>query len=479
MKVLLIFVDLNTFHHNDYHFGLGYISAMLKSHGHEVRLMVIHSSAEFPNILKTIEDFKPGVVGMSSVETQFSYVKELSKVIRKVCHVPVVAGGVYTTLYPEAAKESNDLDGVFVGECEAAFSEFVRRVGLGEDFKSCPNFAYYVHKEDRLVVNQVLPLVRDLDRLPFPDREVFDYQEIVDRMGYAYFLFNRGCPYQCTYCSNHALARVYGGVKNNIRRRSVENCIDEIGEVLSRYNVNSKRIYIGDDLFTLDKNWLYSFLSHFKREFNKYEFFCCTRSNLVTDEMFKKLRDAGCFRVMMSIESGNDFIRNKVMKRNISRKRIVASFALAHKHGIETNGVSIIGLPFETKEAVEDTIRLVGECDVTEHGANVFYPYKGTELRKICEENNMIPSTAELTVSERKESILINNTINNNEITYFLENWGRLVNQHKPYYPKWRYPKFWIREFVRSLDLYQNYCRDSYVLRRIRDTPLIKRILSR
>ena len=477
MRVLLLFVDLNSFHNSDYHFGLGYIAAMLKKNDHQVSLMVIHSRKEFADVVRKIEEFRPGVVGMSAVETQFSYVKELSSTIKKVYQIPVLAGGVYTTLYPDAAKESECLDGVFVGECEMAFSEFIHRVEVEEDVASCPNFAFYDHKEDRVIVNELLPLVGDLDQLPCPDREVFDYQKIVDKMGYAYFLFNRGCPYRCAYCSNHALAKVYGGIKRNIRRRSVENCINEIGEVLKKYNILTKRIYFGDDLFTLDRKWLYSFLDYFKREFKNYEFFCCTRSNLATDEMFLRLKEAGCFRVMMSIESGNDLIRNKVMKRNLSRDRIVESFALARKHGIETNGVSIIGLPFETKEAIEDTIRLVGECDVTAYGANIFYPYKGTELRKVCEENNMIPSDVDLTVSERKESILINNTITKEELSYFRENWNTLVKKHLPYYPKWRYPRFWIRDLVTNSKLYQKHVNKNYALRRLKNNVLTKKLL--
>lgn len=477
MKVLLLFVDVNSYHHNDYHFGLGYISSYIKTDGHDVQLMVIHSQSEYPDIIAKIKEFRPGAVGMAAVETQFHYVKEISALIKGSFDLPVVCGGTYTTLYPEALRESPDLDGVFVGESEQAFLEFVNRVEKGEDLRDTPNFAWYDKQTDKVTVNDLLPLVKDLDELPFPDREVFDYQEIIDRMGYAYFLFNRGCPYQCAYCANHALAKTYGKVSNSLRFRSVENCIAEIREVLTKYNVPSKKVYIGDDIFTSNKKWLYSFLEAFKTEFSDYTFFCCTRSNLASDEMFARLKDAGCFRVMMSIESGNDFIRNEIMNRNLSREKIEESFQLAEKYGIETNGMSIIGLPFETREMVMDTIKLVGKCNVTAHGANVFYPYQGTKLRAICEENNMIPSDTNLTVAERKESLLVNNTISKEEITFFIDNWQKLVNQFRPYYPKWRYPRFWLLEGVRNSNLYINCFRDNELLRKIKSTAVVQKFL--
>ncbi len=477
MRVQLLFIDVNSYHHNDYHFGLAYIASSLKANGHEVSLIVVHSQKEYSDVIRKIEEFQPGLVGMTSVETQFGYAKELAELIKQSYQVPVVCGGTYTTLYPQAAKEAYHMDGVFIGESEHAFLEFVNKIEKNEDFRNTPNYAYYDEKEEKVITNDLLPLVKDLDQLPFPDREVFDYQKIIDRMGYAYFLFNRGCPYQCAYCANHALAKTYGSVSNSYRIRSVDNCIEEISQVLTKYNVSTKKIYMGDDLFTINKKWLYSFLDAFKREFKDYTFFCCTRSNLATDEMFARLKEAGCFRVMMSIESGNDYIRNKIMNRNLSREKIIESFRLAQKYKIETNGMSIIGLPFETREMVMDTIKLVGKCNVTAHGANVFYPYKGTKLRKICEDNNMLPPSTDLTFAERKESILINNTISGDEVNYFVDNWHKLVNQYRPYYPKWKYPRFWLVEGVRNSGFNKNHLRDNVLLRRIKKNTLIQKFI--
>ncbi len=475
MNVMLVFMDVHSYHQIDYHFGLGYIAAVLKKHSRQVSLVTIHSQKEFPSVIRKIGEFKPGVIGITSVETQFSYVCQLAELVKENYQIPVVCGGTYTTLYPQAIREGHFLDGVFIGECESAFLEFINKIENNEDFRTTSNFAYYDRKENRLVVNELLPIVHDLDQIPFPDREICDYQDVINRNFRAYFFFNRGCPYQCNYCANHALAKQYGGLKYTIRRRSVEGCIKEIAEVLSKYNVFSKRISIEDELFTIDNAWLYSFLEAFKSEFKGYSFACCTRCNLATEEMFLRLKEAGCFQVMMSVESGNDFIRNKVMKRIISREQIVKSFQLARKYKIKTNGPCIIGLPFETKEMVMDTINLVGECNVDNCGVNVFYPYVGTKLRKVCEENNMIPLNKDLTVLDRRESILINNTITKDEIDYFMKNWSLLINQYKPCYSKWRYLCFWLREWVKNMDFYKKYFRDNYYFKRLRYSPLIQR----
>jgi radical SAM superfamily enzyme YgiQ (UPF0313 family) len=132
---------------------------------------------------------------------------------------------------------------------------------------------------------------------------------------------------------------------------------------------------------------------------------------------------------MMAIESGNDFIRNKVMKRNISRKAMFNSFELASKHGLRTCSPCVIGVPFETPEMIEDSLSTVAQLNVTEKGVNVFYPYRGTPLRTTCEENGFLPDFTKVRAIERKESVLNLPTIKNEEIQYYHDNWERLLLQ--------------------------------------------------
>lgn len=410
----------------------------MKKHGHEVKSKYIDSKKQYAELLEFVKEFRPDVIGFTSVETQFIHVTEIAKLIKEIHNCLVICGGVYVTLSPECVKKARSLDGIIRGEGEYAMAEVLDRLEKGEDYRSTKNFCYYDVEKDLVVINPVYPLIDDLDSLPYPDKKLVDYQKIIDSTGEIVFNFSRGCPYMCTYCSNHALAKVYGHASNKVRFRSPESCISEIKHVLDNFDCKSiwgrkKFVLIQDDLFTLDKKWLYAFLELYKKEINM-PFYCHSRSNLASREMFAKLKEAGCFRVMMSIESGNEFIRNKVMKRGISDEQLFNSFRWAHESGLETNGACIIGLPFETRGMIEDTIRVVALTNATTFGVNIFYPYSGTELRRVCEENGFLPKDyGKYEIRERRESILNLPTISKGELLFYYKNWEKLVWAQRPF----------------------------------------------
>jgi radical SAM superfamily enzyme YgiQ (UPF0313 family) len=442
MKIFLIYVDVDSYHKDEYHFGLGYLSSFLKKNNYEVHYGCLASYSQLQDLLDRVTNISPDIIGFTSVESQFNHVERVSRFLREKFRGLMVCGGVYVTIFPEAIKDAAAIDGAVIGEGEEAFLSFLKNLEAGRDFRKSPNFCYYDRENNELVRNPLLPLIEDLDLLPFPDRKIIDYGRYLRKSVSLPFLFNRGCPFNCTYCSNHALARVYGKSANATRFRSADNCFEEIGEVLAAHNTNKPLEFV-DDLFTLNRQWLYGFLEKYKKNFRR-PFICCTRSNLADEELFAKLREAGCFRVMMSIESGNEFIRNKVMKRNITQEQLLGSFRLARKYGLETSGVAMIGLPFETKEMVWDTIKVIADTGATDFTLNVFYPYKGTELYDVCSKNGFLPK-ARVEPKERREPILDLPTLSKKEILFFRRNCGRLVMRYRPFADRLR---FYIKKYL-------------------------------
>ena len=182
MRVYLVYTDVSTHHGFAYHPGLASIGAVLLDHGHEVKLGYIKSTDEYQDIVDAVMDFGPDVVAFTTVETQFTHVQRLAAMIREQHSCVLVCGGTHMTLAPESIMEeaSKPLDAIMRGECEYAFKDLVEAVGKGEDYHDISNLAYKDPKSGRLIQNPLRPAIEQLEDLPHPATELFDYQGIIE-----------------------------------------------------------------------------------------------------------------------------------------------------------------------------------------------------------------------------------------------------------------------------------------------------------
>ena len=424
IKVLFIYTNINGYHDDCYSFGLASIVSVTKLAGHDIRVIIVNTKEDYEKVFTEINEFEPRVVGFSSVSSQFNFVKELAVGIKAIsADIINVCGGVLPTIKPSCILEAKCLDAVFVGESEKAFIEFLAKVERGLDYKDTENLAYV--ENGRLIMNKLKPLIVKLDELPYPDRDVYPIAETLKSTGYMSFIFSRGCPYLCTYCSNHAIAKRYNLPRNYPRYRSPESSIREIESAINKFP--GKKIFIIDDIFGLNKSWRDEFCEKYKDRI-KVEFMCCLRANLIDEELIRLLKRAGCYRVSIGVESGNDYVRNEIMKRDISTEHIVRAFSLARKYGIQTNAINIIGIPGETEEMLWDTIKLNRNIRPTFSGVNIFYPYEGTIVGDYCFENELVNKHAYYSFSnERRETVLNYPKEYRDKLVYYRENWDELI----------------------------------------------------
>lgn len=426
MNVLLVITNVNGFHETPYSFGLSSIAAMALSKGHNVKVVAIREEKDFATFVEDLKTFKPKVVGFTSVSSQFQFVKAAAKMVKEVDkNMIVVVGGVHPTLYPTALAESDDLDAFFIGESEFAFADFLEKVEKGEDYSIVNNLAH--RKDGKVITNPLNPLIQSLDAVPHPLRDGF-FIEYVQKNGYAPFFFSRGCPFRCTYCSNHALAKVYGMAVNKPRFKPVDACIDEIKDAEKKYPFN--KVYLYDDTFGLDREWMVEFCEKYKKEINK-KFICLLRVNVVDDDSLKRIKEAGCTRIQFGVESGNEYVRNTIMQRNISEEQLVTAFALCKKYGIETNAINIIGVPGETEEMLWDTIKFNRKLKPDYSGVNIFYPYHGTVLGDYCFANGLVDEDLYKNFSnERRDTVLKFQPGYREKLRHYHKNWDSLVDPH-------------------------------------------------
>jgi len=426
---------------------LSSIASYINNKGYNSKIIAIRKEKEYDKFTAEIKSFNPKVVGFTSVSSQFGCVKHLAKLVKRFNkNIFTVCGGIHATLFPEALLETDDMDGFFVGESEIAFGDCLDHIRDNKDFRQMNNFA--MKTNGKVVVNDLNPLINNLEILPHPKLDSL-FEEYIESNGWAPFFFSRGCPYICTYCCNDAYAKLYGMPRNMPRYRSVDSCLEEIKIAMGKYKFDA--IWMGDNIFAVDKKWRDEFCIKYKKEIGK-RFFCNLQVNIINEDYVKKLKEAGCFRVSMSIESGNEYIRNTVMKRKMSEKNIIEAYRLCKKYGLETQSINIIGLPGETEDMIWDTIKLNRKIKPNLSGVNIFYPYKGTQLGDYCFSENLVDEDLYNNFSfERRDSVLKFPSEYKAKLQYYHKNWEYLVY---PYDIKRRFLKI-----LRSNKLIFNYLR--------------------
>lgn len=372
-----------------YHYGVGILSAVLKNNGHETALLTLHK-VDRKKIRKKIREFKPDLVGITVTSNQFELSEQLTGFIQVEAGIPVVWGGVHPSVRPEECIRVPGVLGICVGEGEASLLELVNTLDekgkLNAGDLEIQNF--WFNHEGRVIKNPVRPLLQDLDSLPFCDREVFDFQKLLNYHQYLEVRSSRGCPFRCSFCVNSSYQELYRGKGRYYRVRSHESVLDEIESLVERYkNINS--IIFDDDLISVNKKWTLGLLEKYEQRFD-FPFNITVRADLVTEDFTHALKKAGCNMVMMGVESGDPYLRNEVLNKGITDEQIIEAARIIKDAGIHLWTFNMIGVPYETPQTVEKTIALNKRIKPDIVFVSVFYPYPGTKLGKLCEEKGWI-----------------------------------------------------------------------------------------
>lgn len=358
--------------------GIMLLSALAKAQGHTTHLGILSRE----NIIARIQSLKPDVIAYSASTGEHKYYLEANKVIKdQFPEIFTIMGGPHITYYPQSIKETT-LDAVCIGEGDEAFTELLSRLGNGGDISAVRNIITREGADSGLRT-----LYQDLDSLPFPDREIFYETTELGQWPLKSFMASRGCPYSCTYCFNHVFRKLYHGKGKIIRRHSVDYVIEEVQRVKNKYRTDCVKFY--DDILTYHADdWLEEFSAKYRRKIG-LPFHCLTRADLMTEDIARLLKEAGCYSISMSIEAGNPYYRNEILKRNMSDEQIINAFHICRKYGIHTFSNNILGLPYATLEDEVQTIDLNIKAKASFVEFPIFHPYPHTELGDYCIEKGI------------------------------------------------------------------------------------------
>lgn len=386
MKVLFIYPTPPAKHiPTGYNFGIGYCSAVLKQGGHQTGLLIT-DRPDKDIIRRKIAGFRPDLIGISATTDQFALAKFIVKIINDDYAVPIIIGGIHATVAPDDAINTPGILGVCIGEGEAALLELANAIEKGGDPHNIQNL--WLKSGNNIIKNPVRPLLQELDKLPFCDREIFNYNRLVDATNDGTeFIAGRGCPFSCSFCINAVLQDLYKNKGKYVRLRSPDNLLAEIRCLNGKYKI--KKATFHDDTFTINRAWLADFCAKYSREF-KIPFRCNARADNIDHELLEQLKAAGCEQIWVGVESGDDHLRNVILKKKLQRSTIIEAFRLIKKYGIKSRAFNMIGVPCETRETAEKTIELNKEICADMKCLTVFRPYPGTELYELCRKNGWI-----------------------------------------------------------------------------------------
>ena len=380
--------------------GIMSMSAVLKKAGHEVALTV--ASREDPTAYARAYD--PDILGYSVMTGSQRGYLELNLRIRGALNplrvaaqkppVLSVFGGPHPTFFPDMIDEPG-VDGVCLGEGEEALLDLANELARAHtdgaaswQFRlNIPNWWFKVNGE--VTKNAVRALIHNLSELPQSDRAlIYDKVPSVAGSGIKHFMSSRGCPYNCTYCFNHAYYQLYQHERRGYQR-TVDDVIDEVKMVRARWPL--EQVIFVDDLFILRNEWLEELAVKWPAQVG-LPFFCNVRANMLVKDPHKVelLKRAGCCTVSMGIETASDRIRVDLLKRRMSCEEIVQAGRLVRGAGMHLTATNILGLPTSTIEDELDTMRLNAQAQVSYAYTFLFQPYPGTELAQYAQDHDLM-----------------------------------------------------------------------------------------
>lgn len=360
------------------------ISAVLKRYDFQTDVL-IHSLEK--NILKKIKETSPDMIGFSVMTPDEKWLFSLSRQIKKLLNIPIIVGGVHASSCPEII-ENPYIDYVVVGEGEYIFLQFIKTYFKGDKVPIIDGLVIKSTEKD--LYYNAGDLINDLNELPFEDRDIYySRYPSLKNTSLKQFISGRGCPFDCSFCFNSFYKTLFKGKGKYVRRKSPEYFIDEIRRVKNNYNLKS--LFFADDLFALDLKWLSEFSELFTEEINA-PFMCTAMANLITEDIAKILKRAGCNCVSFGIETGNEDKRRDILNKNISNADIKNGVRILKKYGIKIQTSNIFAFPGETIDDAFQTIRLNSEIGADYMFSTLMMPLPKTGIEKIAKEQNILPN---------------------------------------------------------------------------------------
>lgn len=342
--------------------GLSYVGAALEKAGFHVEIFDNYQLKKPIDYVKLeIKRLDPEIVGITCGSVTYQKCIETAKAVKEVKpSCKVVVGGWHPSYLPESMLQHPEIDYAIIGEGENAMVKLASSIieSKGDQvIATIPGVAF--RYEGKTIMNTP-EIINDLDQIPYPARHLLPmhiYDRSIDYLSVRPVdVVNviRGCPYDCAYCE---IKKVSG---QKCRAFSPHRVVDEIEYMVNNYG--SKGIYFVGDNFTINKGHTVEVCNLIKKHELQIEWVCDTRVDLLSRDLLREMKSAGCKSIFFGIQSGSSRILRK-LNINFSLEQVVQTFKLVREEGINIACSFMLGIPGETVDDMEATFRFAKDLD--------------------------------------------------------------------------------------------------------------------
>ena len=358
---------------------LAYGAAMLEREKHKVVMLDAaernYNTESVIDIICKTERPPDLIIAEISAPSRNSDLLFISKLKEKFCNSHITLVGSHATIYHKDLLENNkDIDSICRGEYFLTLTKLANALESNVSLGDVKGLSF--NKNGEIQINHKRDLIKNLNDLPFPARHLLD--PLNYRVGhYTYapqilMLTSMGCPAKCTYCVWPQV--LYEG---KVRFRSSESVVEEMLRVKSDYK--AREIYFDDDTFNVTEKRVMDICSKMIEKNTNIPWITEMRCDVISLDMLRLMKKAGCIKILYGVESGNQNILNNC-KKGVTLQQIRDAFDLTRKAKIKTHAAFMLGLPGETKDTIQETIKFAKELKADTIQCSIAQPYPGTEF---------------------------------------------------------------------------------------------------
>lgn len=360
---------------------LMYMAAVAENAGLEAKIIdysLIKNAKE--QIKIDLETFQPDYIVANIASTTFANDMEVFDIAKKILPkiTTVAKGAHFLSTNMDVLYQYKSLDLIMVGEVEETLKEILQKKQVAKIKGLCYRDGFVAKYTGKR------PFIQDLDKLPFPARHLIDnsiYKRPDNGKVQAIIKVSRGCPHHCFFC----LATPVSGQK--VRMRSPESIVEEIRLCVNKYKITNFLFW--SDIFNEDREWVLDLCEAIMDSGLKITWSANTRADTADDEMVEFMYDAGCRLVSIGVESGSQFVLDKIGKK-ITIDQIKKTVKLFKENKIKVYNYFILGLPWDTEDTIEETIDFAIRLNSDFVSFYTATPLPGTRFFKFAVENNLL-----------------------------------------------------------------------------------------